>query len=49
MWGLSADPSTWNEQNITHFGSKMRQLNRRIVEKDELKVIEEREKSQELS
>jgi hypothetical protein len=49
VWGLSPDPKTWNEQNITHIGSKMRQLSRRLVEKDEIKVIEEREQSQELS
>ena len=49
VWGLTADVNTWNEQNITHIGSKLRQLSRRIIEKDEIKVLEEREKSQELS
>ena len=48
MWGASADTQTWKEQNITLKNTVVRQLNRKLIEKDEMVVLEEREKSQEL-
>ncbi len=32
MWGTSADPLTWYEQNCTLENAKLRQLNRRLVD-----------------
>ena len=48
VWGSSADIQTWKEQNVTLKNTVVRQLNRTLVEKDEMVVLEEREKSQEL-
>lgn len=48
VWGASSDTNTWREQNITLKNTVVRQLNRREIERDELTVLEEREKSQEL-
>jgi len=32
VWGTSADPLTWYEQNCTLENAKLRQLNRRLVD-----------------
>lgn len=53
VWGSSADPSTWYEQNITLLNQghqpPQRQLQRREVTKLEREVIEQRQRSEDLT
>ena len=47
IWGDSANPTTWREQNVTING-QIRQLSRRMIAKQESVVEEEKQKSAKL-